>query len=122
MELTGILYEIMPAQSGQGKTGNMWKKQDFLIEFGSGQYPKKAMMTAWGDKIDFSTFQKGQQVKVSFDLEAREYNGRWYNDVKAWKMEAAGSGAAAGGSDVPPYMPPPPAFDDNLNAQDDLPF
>jgi hypothetical protein len=123
MELTGVLFDIMPAQGGTGKTGNAWKKQEFLIEFGTGQYPKKVLMAVWNDKIDFNTYQKGQQVKVYFDIEAREYNGRWYNDVKAWKMEPAnGGGAAAGGADVPPYTPPPPAYDDNLSAQDDLPF
>lgn len=118
MELKGTLHQIMPAQTGQGKTGNAWKKQDFLIET-PGTYPKKALFTAWGDKVNLDAFKTGQTVTVFFDLEAREYNGRWYNDVKAWKIEGAQS-EGGNSNDAPPYLP---TIDENAPvADDDLPF
>lgn len=85
MEITGTLIHILPAQTGQGKNGP-WKKQDFVIET-TDAYPKKACFSAWGDKIDFSKLKTGAQVKVSFDVESREYNSKWYTDLKAFGLQ-----------------------------------
>jgi hypothetical protein len=122
MEITGTLVQVNEPITGQGKNG-MWKKQEFIIET-PGQYPKKVMITAWGDKINLAAIKPGSQVTVGFDLESREYNGRWYTDVKAWKVAAgAGTGNAEGPSDFGSTMPPPPAFDNGGGtADDDLPF
>ncbi len=54
-----------------------------------GQYPKKIYIMAWGDKIDQFDFKQGENLVVSVDLESREYNGRWYTDVKTWKVSRA---------------------------------
>ncbi len=91
MEITGRIVQLLPLQTGQGKNG-VWKKQDFVIET-DGQYPKKVCISAWGDKISENVLVEGKEVTVSFDIESREFNGRWYTDVKAWKVEA-GSGSA----------------------------
>lgn len=91
MEITGRIIQLLPLQTGQGKNG-VWKKQDFVIET-DGQYPKKVCISAWGDKISENVLVEGKEVTVSFDIESREFNGRWYTDVKAWKVEA-GSGSA----------------------------
>jgi hypothetical protein len=80
------------------------------------------MITAWGDKINLDSIKPGSQVTVGFDLESREYNGRWYTDVKAWKV-AAGAGTTEGPSDFGSSAPPPPTFDNGGGAMDDdLPF
>lgn len=89
MELQGKIIAILPLQSGQGKNGE-WKKQEFVIESG-GQYPKKVAFTNWGDKVQLPA--EGTQVTVSFDAESREYNGKYYTELKVWKV--AGGGAAA---------------------------
>lgn len=89
MQLTGKLVQLLPAQSGQGKNGT-WKKQEFILET-EGQYPKKVCIAVWGDKADPKALQIGNTLKVDFDVESREYNGRWYTDVKAWKVEVAGA-------------------------------
>jgi len=83
MELTGKLVAVLPEQTGNGKNG-VWKKQDVVVET-EGKFPKKVCVSIWGDKVDRSLLQMGAQLRVSFDLESREFNGKWYTDVKAWK-------------------------------------
>ncbi len=85
MEIIGTLIQVLTPQTGTGKNGQ-WKKQDFIIET-TDMYPKKVCLAAWGDKIDISKFSLGQTVKASFDVESREYNGKWYTDVKAFNLQ-----------------------------------
>lgn len=91
MELKGKLIQLLPLQTGTGKNGE-WKKQDVIVET-EGQYPKKVCISIWGDKINTSQLQIGKLLNISFDIESREYNGRWYTDVKAWRIEAASASA-----------------------------
>jgi hypothetical protein len=93
MQLTAKLIQLLPLQTGTGKNGQ-WKKQDIIVET-DGQYPKKICISIWGDKINESVLKVGNSLKIDFDVESREYNGRWYTDVKAWKIESAGSTAPA---------------------------
>ena len=125
MQLIAKLVQLQPLQSGMGRNGE-WKKQDVIVET-DGQYPKKVCISIWGDKINPSILQIGNVLDISFDVESREYNGRWYTDVKAWKVELAGANA---GQPVPPsypeagaFPPPPPAAPMNFESEkDDLPF
>jgi hypothetical protein len=119
MELTAKLIQKLPLQSGEGKNGT-WRKQDIIVETGD-QYPKKICVAIWGDKINDAQLQIGNQLTISFDVESREFNSRWYTDVKAWKIEVVGSTP----SETPPpsfapstETPPPPPAD----IDDDLPF
>ena len=91
MQITAKLIQILPLQTGQGKNGE-WKKQDFIIET-SGQYPKKVCVTAWGKTVDCVP-SIGTEVNVSFDIESREYNGKYYTEVKAFKIETVGKVAS----------------------------
>lgn len=122
MELSGKIIKILPLQSGQGKNGT-WKKQEYVIEYGD-QYPKAVCFNLWGDKIDQYPLAVGDTVTVSFDIESREYNGRYYTDVKAWKIDkeqvdAAGSGKPAEMKSE--FGMPAPEFIEG-NDNDDLPF
>lgn len=115
MEITGKIIQLLPLQTGQGKNGE-WKKQDYILEFGE-QYPKKLAFNIWGEKIDTFAIKEGETVKVDFDVESREFNGRWYTDVRAWNVTRLGAGAAPAakqpkaedfltqtpGSDIPPF-------------------
>ncbi|MCH8557283.1 MAG: DUF3127 domain-containing protein [Balneolia bacterium] len=113
LELTATLKQVLPPVTGNGKNGP-WSKQDFIIET-PGDYPKKVCCTMWGDKANvLQNLSAGQQVKVSFDVESREYNGKWYTDVKAWKVEAPQSG---GGSVSAPHQGEVPPLEDS-----DIPF
>ena len=114
VQLTAKLVQVLPLQTGSSKNGE-WKKQDIIVET-DGQYPKKVCISIWGDKINASQLQIGKMLNISFDIESREYNSRWYTDVKAWKVEAASTGSEQGAS----------AGDDMHNttftSDDDLPF
>lgn len=116
MEISGRIIQLLPVQTGQGKNGT-WKKQDFILETGD-TYPKKVCIAVWGDKIDLAQFKSGEQVEVSFDVESREYNGRWYTDVKAWKIVSK----KAGGAPEANTGSMPASFEAPSGSDDDLPF
>jgi len=84
MQLTAKLIQLLPLQTGTGKNGE-WKKQDIIVETDS-QYSKKICISIWGDKINLEQLQIGNIFNIDFDIESREYNGKWYTDVKAWKL------------------------------------
>ena len=109
MEVTGKLIQKLPVQSGVSSSGNNWSKAEFVIETVE-QYPKKICANLWGDRARaLDQFQEGSLITVSFDLESREFNGRWYTDVKAWKVEAA-TLAAVTGAPAQGYMPQQPQY------------
>ena len=85
MQLTAKLTQLLPIQIGTGKNGE-WKKQDIIVET-DGQYSKKVCISIWGDKINDDQLLTGNLLKIDFDIESREYNGKWYTDLKAWKIE-----------------------------------
>lgn len=116
MEIEGKIIQLLKEQTGEGKNGT-WRKMEYVLETGD-QYPKKVCFNIWGDKIDQFKVKEGDAVKVFYDLESREFNSRWYTDVKAWKIESLGASTG----DLPPLpneaamdTPPPPG-------EDDLPF
>lgn len=91
------VVQVMPVVTGQGRNGE-WRKQEIIVETTNSQYPKKVCISVWGDKINPSLMQEGVLLNIDFDIESREYNSRWYTDVKAWRMEPAqGGGAPQGG-------------------------
>ena len=116
MEIKGRIIHVLPLQEGISKAGNAWKKQEYVLETEE-QYPRKVCFNLFGDKVD-----------QYFDLESREFNGRWYTDVRAWKIEK--SAAAVQGvpdmppmaNEVPPFPPAQAAPDLAPSPTDDLPF
>lgn len=117
MELKGKVIQLLPLQSGMGKKGP-WKKQEFILETQS-QYPKKVCLSIWGDKVDQFNVSVGQSLNVSVELESREYNGRWYTEARAWKIDKGSNTYSENGP--PPPMEEPFTADSN-NTGDDLPF
>ena len=91
MELSGKIIQLLPEKSGESARGP-WRKQEYILET-DGQYPKQVCFMAWSDKIDEFAIKEGENLVVSINLESREYNGRWYTDVKAWKVARADSSA-----------------------------
>lgn len=87
MQLTAKLTQLLPIQTGTSKNGE-WKKQDIIVET-DGQYPKKVCISIWSDKINEGQLQIGNSLQIDFDIESREYNNKWYTDIKAWKIEIA---------------------------------
>jgi len=87
MQLSGNLTHLLPLQSGTGKNGE-WKKQDIIVET-FGVNSKKICVSIWGNLINESQLEIGNVVEIDFTIESREYNGKWYTDIKALKIEAA---------------------------------
>lgn len=118
MEITGKVIQLLPLQEGQGKNGP-WKKQEFILETQE-QYPKKVCISAWGDKVDQFNLQENAEVTVSINVESREYNGRWYTDIRAWRVTAPTAAAPSGGTVPPPPAEAPAGLGEDEG--DDLPF
>jgi hypothetical protein len=136
MDISGKIFAILEAQSGISKSGNEWKKQEYVLETQE-QYPKKVCFQIFGaERIEQAGIHSvGEEVTVSIDIESREYQGRWYTNINAWKVEHAPAGSGTGGAGggfpssqptsapasapavsqaAPPDFPPP--------GKDDLPF
>ncbi len=121
MEITGKIIAVLPERGGISKTGNEWKTQEYVIETHE-QYPRKVCFNVFGaDKIAQFNIQTGEEMTVSFDINAREYNGRWFNDIRAWKVER---GTAPAPVDIPVIDAPKAKIEDfgAANDADDLPF
>ena len=87
MDLTGRIIAVLPAQSGvSARTGNNWMSQDYVIEV-PGQYPRKCLFRIFGeDRIKQFNIQQGEDLTVQFDIDAHEFNGRWFNDIRAYNV------------------------------------
>lgn len=128
MEFTGKIIAILPAKEGTSKTGNAWKAQEFVVE-NHDQYPRKMCFEVFGgDKIDQFNIQMGEELTVSFDIDARQWQDRWFNSIRAWRVERVAAqplGAPAGyatGAPVPPPAPQNTPQFSTENSNDDLPF
>ena len=129
LELEGRITRKDAKQSGQSARG-AWVKQDFILEYQDGSFPADVCFTSFGnDKVaELDRFQVGDQVKVSFNLRAREYNGRWYNDVRVWRITAVNQApqtVAPAHAPVDAPVPPAPTIDDlppEGDGSEDLPF
>ena len=105
LELSGKLIKKMPEVTGTGRTGTNWIKQEFVLET-QDQYPKKVCMSVWGDKTqDLAPIQEGEIVKVQFNVESREYNERWYTEIRAYRLDRSGAAAPAPAQDNAGWAP-----------------
>ena len=88
MELTGKIIAVLPERSGiSQRTGTEWKTQSYVLETQE-SYPRKMCFDIFGaDKIEQFAIKIGETLTVSFDIDAREYQGRWYNSIRAWKVD-----------------------------------
>jgi hypothetical protein len=86
LKITGKIIQALALVEGVSKAGNAWKKREYVLETND-QYPRKVFFNFFGERVDQYPLNIGDEVTVSFDLESREYNGRWYTDVRAWKAE-----------------------------------
>ena len=140
MDIRGKIIQKLELQSGTSKAGNAWKKQEYVLET-LDSYPRKVKFDFFGERADQYPLEVGDVVTLSYDIESREFNGRWYTDIRGFKavkedpnmMPAAGAPAAypAAGEPAPAPapgaegMPAPPPVDntfDQAGAGDDLPF
>lgn len=135
MEITGKIIAALPERSGtSARTGSEWKSQEFVIETHD-QFPRKCVFTVFGtDRLAQFAIQIGEELTVSFDIDAHEWNGRWFNDIRAWKVDRVVAGATPTDANIstpdetnapiPPVSdaPFPPMPDSPAESVDDLPF
>lgn len=108
LQLQGEITTISEVQTGTSKKGTEWKKLGFVLNT-KGEFPKDIYFTVFGEeKVDsFMKYNKvGQMVEVSFNIQSREYNEKWYTDLSAWKMftlkeEATVATSESGKDDLP---------------------
>ena len=120
-KVKGKVVDILPLQTGSSARGE-WKKLDFVVEIPDDQFPKKICFTLFNDKTEMiRPGDKNGEVEVTFSLEGREYNGKWYHNVNAFKIDRLDKN-----SSVEASIPPPYNEDDFMPVKegenDDLPF
>ena len=136
MEIEGNIIMDLPEEGGTSKAGNVWRKKSYVLET-MGQYPRKAKFDIFGDRIDNFHFEIGKTYKVQVDVESREFNGRWYTDLRCFSAQETNLAAQQpqqqvsqpfGGSPAPsapadPFGAPAAAADPfGSSESDDLPF
>ena len=140
LELECNLVRKLEPVSGTSARGP-WSKQEFIVQYQDGNFPNQVVLNVWGeDKVrDLGQYQPGDRIKASLTPSSREFNGRWYTDIRAWKIErviapAAGTAAAAPAAPaaaapantVAPTAPVAPAAPDAIDlsegSEEDLPF
>ena len=129
MELQGKVIAVLPARSGVSARGE-WKSQSFVIETHD-SFPRKMVFYVFGEeRLTRFNIQLGQEVNVSFDIDAHEYNGRWFNNIRAFDVRlvdpntvsAAPAAQAAPAAPQQPANAPFPPQPEQSNSDDDLPF
>ncbi len=118
MEVKGKIILALPEVSGTSKAGNAWKKREYVLETQE-TYPKKVHFDFFGERADQYPLSVGDEITLSFDIESREYNGRWFTSIRGWKADKGAASPAA--QTIPGDVPPPPEFT-STDESDDLPF
>jgi len=138
MDLTGRIIAILQAQSGvSARTGNPWMSQEYVLEV-PGTYPRKMVFRIFGeDRIKQFNIQAGEELTVQFDIDAHEWQGRWFNEIRAFNVirgqvaqavpaatpfppQQAAAAPQTNAAPFPPAQEAPAGGDEN--SADDLPF
>ena len=126
MEFEGTVYKIMPVATGTSARGE-WQRQDVIFDYNDGgQFSRKLCVTIFNRPDDAAKLREGGVYNVSVNIESREYNGRWYTDIRAWRLQPKQTEAPA--APMPADMPPiveEPAYTSVSETEaeaDDLPF
>lgn len=122
MEFEGTVYKIMPATKGTSARGE-WQRQDVIFEMQEGTFARKICVTFFNKPEDAARLKEGAAYNVGVNIESREYNGRWYTDIRAWRVQPKQNDApgAAPMPDMPP-MGEEPSYAAPTAETDDLPF
>ena len=126
LSIKGRIKQILPVESGTSRAGKSWRKQSFVVDTGAQYNPDVCFGVFGDDKIDMlSKYNAGQEVEVSFNVSSREYNGKYYHNIDAWKIDAIGGAQQSGDTPPPPTEEPMTLNTADLSADDDdddLPF
>ena len=118
LAVKGRITKVLEVEGGTSKAGKEWKKQGFVIDTGAQYNPEVCFSLFGDDKIAMlRDFGAGQEVEVAFNISSREFNGKYYHNIDAWKITAAGAATPTASGAAPA-----PAIDDAPAEDDDLPF
>ena len=121
MEFEGKVLQILPPTSGQSARGT-WERQTVVFEQPNKQYGKELAVTFMNKGQEVANLRVGESYIVSFDIESRNYQGRWYTDVRAWRVQPV-QAAAAPAASMPPFVEEPqPSYAAGAGVVDDMPF
>ncbi|MCM1483209.1 MAG: DUF3127 domain-containing protein [Muribaculaceae bacterium] len=121
MEIKGKIIVALPEMSGVAKSsGNPWKKREYVLETQE-TYPKKVHFDLFGDRADQYPLSVGDDITLSFDIESREYNGRWFTSIRGWKVDK-NTPAASAGTTPADFPAPAPVDFPPAPGEEDLPF
>lgn len=123
MEFEGVVYKIMPVTRGTSARGE-WQRQDVVFDYNDGgQFSRKICVTFFNKESDVAKLREGETFLVSVNIESREYNGRWYTDIRAWRLQPKQTEAPGAGPmpDMPPIAEEP-SYASSPAEVDDLPF
>ena len=116
LAITGKLVKALDVESGTSKAGKEWKKQSFLLDTGAQYNPEICFQLFGDDKIEIlNHHNEGDQVEVSFNLSSKEFNGRYFHNIDAWRIESLSDGGRSSMEDAPEFNAP-------ATEEDDLPF
>ena len=128
MDSEGKIIVKLPLQSGVSKAGNNWSKQEYVLETQEA-YPKKIHFSFFGDRANQYPLEVGDVIRLSFDIDSHEYNGRWFTSINGWKAEKIDANAPqqqpvqqSVTSNTGTVPPPPVDFSPAGDENDDLPF
>ena len=116
METTGKIIAVLEERSGiAARNGNSWRCAQYVLETAE-QYPKKILFEVFGeDKIQSMAIKAGEVLTVSFSIDAHEYNGKWFNQIRAWKVDRQSENQADRTNEQVIGLPP-------VSEIDELPF
>ena len=118
LSVKGTISSKLSIENGTSKAGKEWKKQSFIVDIGTQYNPEICFQLFGEDKINMiEHYNIGDEVEVSFNLSSREWNGKYFHNVDAWKIEKIGDGDSTSEK-----MEEPPIFDTPSSEEDDLPF
>lgn len=123
MEFEGTVYKIMPVTKGTSARGE-WQRQDVVFDYSDGgNFSRKISVTFFNRPDDVARLREGATYNVSVNIESREYNGRWYTDIRAWRLQPKQAEAPAPMPEMPPLAEEPTYASPAATAEvDDLPF
>ncbi|MBQ8366762.1 MAG: DUF3127 domain-containing protein [Alistipes sp.] len=121
MEFEGKVLEILPPVTGQSARGT-WERQTVVFEQPNKQYGKELAVTFMNKGQEVANLRVGESYIVSFDIESRNYQGRWYTDVRAWRVQPLQAQAQPPVQDMPPFMEEPQPTVGGAGVIDDMPF
>ena len=121
MDFEGKVLEILPAVTGQSARGQ-WERQTVIFEQPQKQYGKEIAVTFMNKGQEVAALRVGETYTVSFDMESRKFNERWYTDIRAWRIQPLQPAAQPAMDNVPPFVEEPMPAAGGVGVVDDMPF